>query len=389
MRILIPKATPIVVACVLLAGGSVSSDIAPILESRYEYKMISSGKNRPAISLRKDNLGDILVLLHHRIPPLDIQSHFGWDSHEFERRIDVLLKNDFVRRQASGHLFPTSMVITFEDAETLEETARIVAKLASEMIANRVPEIKAYYKGLEPFHGIPFQDASLLILSDVVLDNWQINNVEQLFLKKERTLRHGMNYYHSLQEKGKETDKESFGIYGNQMWGHGKLTVGVYGNKRLTSRNVLTLNETDFRDLFGVQNGATITECRGRVLEALVRHAREPGYRLEPGFRRGFNVLGIMKGDNITIPILDRGDYEDLKSLAALVTSQLVSVLEDHRQLLQETYAESVYAEEITFEEYVIWWYHFFYSEVTDILIREGQMEIPRSGVATYVVDWS
>jgi hypothetical protein len=250
-------------------------------------------------------------------------------------------------------------------------------------------DIKSYYKELSSFSGISFENASFLILSNVVLDNWQINNIEKLFLKKERTLRHGLNYYHSLQEQKPGEEKESFGIYGNQMWGHGQLMIGVYGNNRLASTNLLTLGETDFAELFGVQSEEPLSETRGRILEALVGHAKEPDYQLNPNFKNGFNALGIMSGDEVKIPILDRSDYEELKILAALVTNDLIGVLENHRTLLEDVYTESVYADEITLEEYLIWWYHFFYSEVTEILAGKGYINIPVSGVTTYVVDWS
>ena len=52
-------------------------------------------------------------------------------------------------------------------------------------------------------------------------------------------------------------------------------------------------------------------------------------------------------------------------------------------------YMNSRYAEEITFEEYLIWWYHFLYSEVTNQPERKGIISIPRTGITTYAVDWS
>ncbi len=195
-------------------------------------------------------------------------------------------------------------------------------------------------------------------MSDVVLDNWQINSVERLFLKKGRTPRHGLNYYHSLQERGADQKEESFGIYGNQMWSSGSWTIGVYGNKRLTSKHLLSLSDKDIADLFGLQTGESILQSRARIIEALMRHATDPGYNLEPKLRGGFNRLGLMKGDQIRIPILSRGDYQDLLNLAGLVTDDLVALLEDYRSLLKESYEQSIYSEEVTFEEYFIWWYH-------------------------------
>jgi hypothetical protein len=373
----------------LLASDGDPSDITRILESKYENKMISSGKNRPAIRLSKDHFSDILVLLHHKIPPRDIQNHFAWTDLEFEQRMDTLLTNDFVKRTPQGRYSPTSMVISLEDAKTLQQTAAMAAGPAATVITNRLSEIKSFYAKLEPFRDIPFDDASLLILSDVILDNWQINSVESQFLQKERTPRHGVNYYHSLQQKGAGEDKESFGIYGNQMWSHERRMIGVYGNKRNTSQHLLSLSKEEMVQLFGMAVGDPQSASRGHILGALIRQATEPGYELEPRLQYGFDRLGLMKGDRLNIPIMNRGDYRDLGVLAALMTEDLAALLEEHRSLLEEAYSQSVYVDEVTFEEYFIWWYHFFYSAVTDVLVKNGQIHIPSAGVTTYIVDWS
>lgn len=40
----------------------------------------------------------------------------------------------------------------------------------------------------------------------------------------------------------------------------------------------------------------------------------------------------------------------------------------------------SGYAGEIAFEEFFIWWYHFIYTQATNILAERGKLIIPEGG---------
>jgi len=382
---LLRSVTKTLLALAIFNGSAVAAEIATILESKYEEKMISSGSNRPVLRLWEDQLREILILLHHQTSVSDVQSQFGWSDGELEKRLALLIENDFIERHSSGRYTPTSMVITLEDAKAIQKTARAVAEPAAAVIKGRIPNVRAAYEQLEPFRRIPFEEASLLILSDVLLDNWQINNVEAQLLQKERTPRHGVNYYHSLQEKSYD-GVESFGIYGNQMWSHESWMIGIYGNKRTASKHLLSLNDQDRKGLFNVPIGP---ESKGRLLELLVEHANTPEDEIPADLRSGLHQLGLLENGELRFPILKRSDYDDLRGLADSVTPDLVEVLVGQKGMLSDSYERSIYAEEITFEEYFIWWYHFFYSEVTEILIRDGEITVPAAGVTTYIVDWS
>ena len=61
---------------------------------------------------------------------------------------------------------------------------------------------------------------------------------------------------------------------------------------------------------------------------------------------------------------------------------ELINLFKDG---LNGNFQKSIYRDEISFEEYAIWWYHFYYSKVTDILIDEGHITRPQNGVFTIV----
>jgi hypothetical protein len=159
-------------------------------------------------------------------------------------------------------------------------------------------------------------------LSNVLLDNWQINNVENEFLKKERTLRHGKNYYWSLMQNLKP-ERESFGIYGNASFND----ISTYGNNRYNFKNDQERDEA-------------------------------------------------MKGPTI----FKMADNSVFQNLALSFKPVLLQILNNNRSYFESMYLKSKYSEEISFEEYFIWWYHFMYTRTTNILAQKNYLKIPASG---------
>ena len=66
------------------------------------------------------------------------------------------------------------------------------------LIEGNLEEIRRLYFDSPGLSRTPLEQASLLVLSNVMLDNWQINAVEDRFLRAERPLRNGKRYYLSL-----------------------------------------------------------------------------------------------------------------------------------------------------------------------------------------------
>jgi hypothetical protein len=101
---------------------------------------------------------------------------------------------------------------------------------------------------------------------------------------------------------------------------------------------------------------------------------------------RGLSKLGLAWNGKPSIIIFDRTDYQALNRIAATVTGDLVALLERNRTHLMERYSASPYAEETSFNEYFMCWYHFFYNAVTDALKDQRAIDIPPNGVTTYFV---
>ena len=84
--------------------------------------------------------------------------------------------------------------------------------------------------------------------------------------------------------------------------------------------------------------------------------------------------------------LLRDADYKALDQVAALITKDLVTFLDRTRARVRQTYEKSPYAEETSFNEYLMCWYHFFYAAVTNRLRDKGAISIPPNGNVTYLV---
>jgi hypothetical protein len=57
-----------------------------------------------------------------------------------------------------------------------------------------------------------------------------------------------------------------------------------------------------------------------------------------------------------------------------------LKVLNEQTGYSHEVYEKSGYSDEIAFEEFFIWWYHFIYTSATDILAKRNLLIIPVDG---------
>jgi hypothetical protein len=121
------------------------------------------------------------------------------------------------------------------------------------------------------------------------------------------------------------TDFEAFGIYGNQ---YGKINdstfLSIYGNNRDVVNERLRSDHV-YRD---------------SILDAAI--------------------------------IISPKHYILFEELAADYKPKLVKILEEETEFSHQVYKQTGYEEKIAFEEFFIWWYHFIYSEATNMLAEKN-----------------
>ena len=352
--------------------------IRSLLKRTWEQKRIAAGDNGPVLDLDQNSRADLLVLLHHGVSLAALQQHYGWSTLELARRLAELKQAGLLLEPGPGHYRPGILVMTTEETASHFPVDATLVNRAADLVVRELPKIGEAYRALSDADAVEFSRATLFLLSNVALDNWQIRNVEQRVLRAERPQRGGSRFYFSLQEDAPDDGLEAFGIFGNHTGRYGPYVVGVYGNRRnANAANFLLLSSATAAQIMGLE-----------VVQPDPRQALIAGYvAKEPQFASTFERLGWTRDGERQALVLRRQDLHHLERIAGLLTEDYVKLLEGSLPVLRATYENSPYRNEVSFEEYFIWWYHLFYSAVTERLHQTGHIEMPEQGITTYIVD--
>lgn len=224
-----------------------------ILHTAYETKMISSGDNSPSIKIKGTKLQYLLVLVHLGFESNIVKMVLGWTNEEFEERINSL-EVEGLLKQTGGRYYPTCMIITACEGEKLYNLCEPLIKPTLRIFENYSSHIEDISKRIDTFNHLSRESYSLLLYSGVLLDFGQINYIEENYLKKKRPLRNKKRYYYAIQEQ-ELTDIEAFGMYGNTYLDLGEVQIGLYGNSRYSTLNLITADNETFKEYF--QNNST------------------------------------------------------------------------------------------------------------------------------------
>lgn len=304
-----------------------------IFKSRYSTPIISRGDNRPDFDRRKDSVHFFLVALHERIDPEKFREKAGWSEDMMKDKIQFLKSKNWLLEDEK-ELKPTVFIASAKQGTVLYRYGKPLAEEIAQSIEKEIPSIREKFQRAGLTGNYSFDSLSFLVLSNVLLDNWQIMEMEGAYLKQEnRPLRHGKHYYAGLLENN-NYPKEPFGIFGNQFYAavRDSTALSIYGNNRFIP---------------------------------MARLAKEPDFR-----------DSLMNVAPKLTPVL----YNLFDSLSAYYRPTLLNILSTNSDYSHSVYTRTGYSDEITFEEFFIWWYHFIYTEATDILAKKKFLVIPRDG---------
>jgi hypothetical protein len=317
----------------------------------YEPYFISSGNNFPAVDLRRDSLAELEVALHLGKTPGEIAAMFHWPDSVVRTRLALLYDADLASRDSTGGWHAGVMVMTFADTASALRVDRALISTTARAIESRLPSIRATIDSLPGFKGMSFDDVSLLVLSDGLLYQWQLDSIEARVIASERPLHKGKRFYSAIQERRNTQDGEPFGIYGNSCcWHLGGYTIALYGNRRGQS----TLSQMS-------RNAPTADTA-------------------------SLSRAGVWRAGALHAPVVDRTDDAALQRIAADFSDTLFNLLRGARPQLEQAYAQSSYASEVSFAEFFMWWYHLYYTAVTDALVADHAITPPSSRNIAYIL---
>ncbi|WP_299324505.1 hypothetical protein [Parasphingopyxis sp.] len=360
---------------------------AQLSSENFEFKQISSGENRPGISL--DALTqDIILALYSGDTLADLANRGEHNRADIDARVEVLVAEGLATEQPDASLSLAFPVMTLAETPQSMPVSPALIDDSVALIVAHLPEVRTAYAQLAGFEHVSFEESSLLILSNVLLDNWQINGIEADILGTERPSRGGGNYYLALMEKS-GPEEEAFGIYGNHFTLLDGLALGLYGNRRYSGpANIITLPDTEtLTARLGPDADVSSAAVRQRLAETLRALHRDPAHEAAAGEIALLRQFGLIDADNrVLIPIFGMATYEALSDMANAFRPELAALLQAHLPELRSHYERSPYATHgVSFEEYFIWWYHLYYSRVTDALAERGEIRIPAAVNTTYL----
>ncbi len=357
--------------------------IAIALANTYEVKFIADDENRPRFRLEEKNLKEILVLLTLGFEVEDIAAHFGLTDEATAERLAFLADEELIKKEKGGYTSRVMVVILPEGEELREEAVPLAEEMVHKM-ETRLPTIKAEVEKIPSLAAHPFAEISFLVLSGMLLDFLQIGPLQEECLEKELPSRNDKRYTIAILEKDPSQAEESFGIPGNRVEIFDGLVFGLYGKNR-GAKNFLNLDKNDLQELFSLDTVESLQEKKKDLLGKLLAH-KEKGLPLEENIKEGFKALGIMDEKGLAIPVLARADQGPLMELASLVRKDFREILSRYEEDIQTLYRENIWQRHVTYGEFFLWYYHFFYTVVTEGLIARKTIKLPKGGNAQYIV---
>ena len=81
-----------------------------------------------------------------------------------------------------------------------------------------------------------------------------------------------------------------------------------------------------------------------------------------------------------SLPVIDSTDNLTVEGIADYFKDKLINILRQHKNYIDKVYHRSGYSNEVSYEEFFIWWYHFIYTKTTDLLAEKKILSIPKEG---------
>lgn len=348
----------------------------------YDWKLISSGPNRPGIDLSDRSTIDAALRLH--------SSTFGAanvvdNRIAADRALAPLIEERLAQFVSDDQAMLRFPVITAHDAAIhFAPPAELVDAIAG-TIVHALPDIVRFAQAIPGLRGLPFEAISLFVLSNVLMDEFQIVSVERALLGADRPERGGGGYYAALMQRcGQHV---AFGIYGNEAAGCSGIGIHSYGRRSRVGGVTLTTLDRDRIVHWGFAERDDPAAI-GRILAAhLVRLAATPDAGYPECVGRALHALELLSDQGKRLaPVLVNTDLAALGILADRFAETLIPTLSHYLPEARRQFGQSPYADgRTTFQEWYIWWYHFLYTAVTDRLAEMGIVIVPVSGRMTYL----
>lgn len=335
----------------------------------FEFFAVSGSNNDlPSVIVGTSDLEDSLNIqicdeLEKGRAPNAIAQSLHLSPSELQSHIDALARAELLRPGTSASYAPAFPIIHRMDAAWFEGIDRPLIDATVRAIEDRQRELRARFRDVLHLDADQVQALSLVLFGDTLFDRWQTRNVRKEFLPGYPPARDGKLFYLAALENAPGSIG-SLGIYTHSEARYGDATVVTYGHVKVL-------------DPFAKEKPEKVPHLVESYL-ALV-HGASPGM---PELQQ----LGFVRAGKPAIAVVTQGAYAKLPDITNSFTEDLLRLLNADRPKILAAYRASPYAPAVSFQEFALWWYHFFDAAVVDRLIKDGVITVPAAGYATMIV---
>lgn len=368
---------------IVSACGS-KKEIPELLEGNYRLHSVSFEDSKPEINLDKDNLKEILILLHHRINPGEIKKHFQLSDSSWNERINYLFGESLIKKFADSSFIPTVFVLDEENGRTLKKHTDSLGAEMSGIAIDRMAKIKEAYSKIPTLKNIPFEYVSMLILGAVIHDGDQLRNYQEQFVKSFVPHRGSSYYYLSLiQNDGAEGSPK---VFETRYYDYPKFKLGSFASSAY-ERNIATYATSELVRDFGKPAIESDSVYQIALLDELAKATKNPNYMPVSKIADGFKRSGIVVNGKSTVPVFTGEDLRKLGELSNVVKQDILSYFENRQTLFVKWYLNSQYREEVSYKEWMIWVYKMITAKTIDVLMEKSYIKIYGGNTASFILE--
>lgn len=374
----------IVLVIILFVSCSGKKEIPNLLEGNYITHTISFEETKPKINLEKENLKEILILLHHRKTPQEIRTHFQITNNIWNERINLLFGEGLIKKFEDSSFIPTVFVLDEENGKSLKKLTDSLGAEMSGIAIDRLNKIKEIYQQIPALKRIPFEQLSMLVLGGFVHDFEQLKIYQEQFLKAFVPSRGKTNYYLCLLQNRFNESKPK--IYETRYFNYPTFKLGSFSST-IYERNIATYATSDLTRDFGKPATESDSLYQITLLNELIKMNQSPNYKPAQNILRGFEKNGIVVNGKPTIPFLKKSEMQKINLLNAAASQDIINYFENRQTLFVKWYLNSQYREETTYKEWLIWVYKMITAKTIDTLIEKTYIKTFGGNTASFICE--
>lgn len=370
----------------ILISCSSKRDISKMLIADSGFEIYPQKLKSSIIELGQKNMKEIILLLHNRVETEDIIEYFNIKKDDYDLIINTLYGEGLIKKSTSGKFIPACMVVNSEDEKEIRKFAGEFGSKISEIIIDRYSKIRNSNLSIPGFSAESFDNSSLFILYNVLLDKWQIKNIEEKFLRAEPPQRSGERYYLLIHQIDDETKSNQLSLMDNWCKEYKDYYFCTFGEV-WNEYNLVNISRDRLITDFDMNENEEVVTFKENLIANILNSQKGSIHSAPPDSSISLKKYGIIKNNRLVLARITEDENKALYETAKIITDDLINYLNNQRPQLVKHYLQSVYKEETSFREWLFWIYKYMIAEAANKLIEKNYIKITDSNIFNYVID--